>query len=71
MALRSECFCNTDSQTLEIIVTRDALNNKEALVFEAILNWAEAECKRQGLQVTPHNKRHVLERVSTSFKFQL
>ncbi|XP_052040850.1 BTB/POZ domain-containing protein 6 isoform X1 [Apodemus sylvaticus] len=62
MALRSECFCEIDRQTLEIIVTREALNTKEAVVFEAVLNWAEAECKRQGLPVTPHNKRHVLGR---------
>uniref|UniRef100_A0A9L0TFP9 BTB domain containing 6 n=1 Tax=Equus caballus TaxID=9796 RepID=A0A9L0TFP9_HORSE len=60
MALRSEGFCEIDWQTLEIIVTREALNTKEAVVFEAVLNWAEAECKRQGLPVTPRNKRHVL-----------
>ncbi|KAL0602589.1 LOW QUALITY PROTEIN: BTB/POZ domain-containing protein 6 [Plecturocebus cupreus] len=62
MALRSEGFCEIDRQTLEIIVTREALNTKEAVVFEAVLNWAEAECKRQGLPVTPRNKRHVLGR---------
>nr|XP_008542257.1 PREDICTED: BTB/POZ domain-containing protein 6 isoform X1 [Equus przewalskii] len=60
MALRSEGFCEIDWQTLEIIVTREALNTKEAVVFEAVLNWAEAECKRQGLPVTPRNKRDVL-----------
>ncbi|XP_061038913.1 BTB/POZ domain-containing protein 6 isoform X2 [Eubalaena glacialis] len=60
MALRSEGFCEIDWQTLEIIVTREALNTKEAVVFEAVLSWAEAECKRQGLPVTPRNKRHVL-----------
>ncbi|XP_075387378.1 BTB/POZ domain-containing protein 6 isoform X2 [Tenrec ecaudatus] len=62
MALRSEGFCEIDRQTLEIIVTREALNTKEAVVFEAVLSWAEAECKRQGLPVTPQNKRHVLGR---------
>lgn len=60
MALRSEGFCEIDWQTLEIIVTREALNTKEAVVFEAVLNWAEAECRRQGLPLTPRNKRHVL-----------
>uniref|UniRef100_A0A2R9CMJ9 BTB domain-containing protein n=1 Tax=Pan paniscus TaxID=9597 RepID=A0A2R9CMJ9_PANPA len=57
MALRSEGFCEMDRQTLEIIVTRE-----EAVVFKAVLNWAKAECKRQGLPVTPRNKRHVLGR---------
>uniref|UniRef100_A0A480IW64 BTB/POZ domain-containing protein 6 n=2 Tax=Sus scrofa TaxID=9823 RepID=A0A480IW64_PIG len=60
MALRSEGFCEIDWQTLEIIVMREALNAKEAVVFEAVLSWAEAECKRQGLPATPRNKRHVL-----------
>ncbi|XP_077179984.1 BTB/POZ domain-containing protein 6 isoform X3 [Paroedura picta] len=60
MALKSEGFCEIDQQTLEIIVTREALNTKEVVVFEAVLNWAEAECRRQGLPVTPRNKRNVL-----------
>ncbi|EPQ20536.1 BTB/POZ domain-containing protein 6 [Myotis brandtii] len=60
MALQSEGFCEIDWQTLEIVVTREALNTKEAVIFKAVLNWAEAECKRQGLLTTPRNKRHVL-----------
>ncbi|XP_054986526.1 BTB/POZ domain-containing protein 6 [Sorex araneus] len=60
MALRSEGFCEIDWQTLEVIVAREALNTNEAVVFEAVLSWAEAECKRQGLPATPQNKRHVL-----------
>uniref|UniRef100_A0A2K6RI62 BTB domain-containing protein n=1 Tax=Rhinopithecus roxellana TaxID=61622 RepID=A0A2K6RI62_RHIRO len=40
----------------------DAQAEMEAVVFEALLNWAEAECKRQGLPVTPRNKKHVLGR---------
>uniref|UniRef100_A0A2K6D0D4 BTB domain-containing protein n=1 Tax=Macaca nemestrina TaxID=9545 RepID=A0A2K6D0D4_MACNE len=60
MVLRSEGFCEIDRQTLEIIITREAFNTKEEVVFEALLNWAEAECKRQGLPVTPGNKRHLV-----------
>eukprot|EP00079_Xenopus_tropicalis_P038020 XP_017951791.1 PREDICTED: BTB/POZ domain-containing protein 6 isoform X1 [Xenopus tropicalis] len=60
LALKSEGFCEIDLQTLEIIVTRETLNTKEDVVFEAVLNWAEAECKRQGLSITPVNKRNVL-----------
>uniref|UniRef100_A0A2K6ME27 BTB domain-containing protein n=1 Tax=Rhinopithecus bieti TaxID=61621 RepID=A0A2K6ME27_RHIBE len=40
----------------------DAQTEMEAVVFEALLNWAEAECKRQGLPVIPRNKKHVLGR---------
>ncbi|XP_038678034.1 BTB/POZ domain-containing protein 6-B isoform X2 [Scyliorhinus canicula] len=60
LALKSEGFCEIDLQTLEIILSRETLNTKEVVVFEAILNWAEAECKRQGLSPTARNKRSVL-----------
>ncbi|XP_067894599.1 BTB/POZ domain-containing protein 6-B isoform X3 [Heterodontus francisci] len=60
LALRSEGFCEIDLQTLEIILSRETLNTKEVVVFEAILSWAEAECKRQGLPPSARNKRGVL-----------
>ncbi|XP_051834070.1 BTB/POZ domain-containing protein 6 isoform X1 [Antechinus flavipes] len=63
MALKSEGFCEIDQQTLEIILTRESLNTKEVVIFEAVLNWAEAECKREGLPITPRNKRKVLGKV--------
>ncbi|XP_068938448.1 BTB/POZ domain-containing protein 6 [Petaurus breviceps papuanus] len=63
MALKSEGFCEIDQQTLEIILNRESLNTKEVVIFEAVLNWAEAECKREGLPITPRNKRKVLGRV--------
>nr|XP_033808780.1 BTB/POZ domain-containing protein 6 isoform X1 [Geotrypetes seraphini] len=60
LALMSEGFCEIDQQTLEIIVTRETLNIKEAVVFQSVINWAVAECRRQGLPITPRNKRKVL-----------
>ncbi|XP_073466191.1 BTB/POZ domain-containing protein 6 isoform X3 [Aquarana catesbeiana] len=60
LALKSEGFCEIDLPTLEIIVTRETLNTKEDVVFEAVVSWADAECKRQGLPATPTNKRNVL-----------
>ncbi|XP_070289322.1 BTB/POZ domain-containing protein 6-like [Myotis yumanensis] len=62
MALQSEGVCEIDWQTLEVVVTQEALNTKELVVFEAVLNWAEAEaeCKQQSLLATPRNKRHIL-----------
>lgn len=60
LALRSEGFCEIDLQTLEIILSRETLNTKEVVVFEAVVSWAEAECKRQGLPPSARNKRSVL-----------
>ncbi|KAF3845092.1 hypothetical protein F7725_008255 [Dissostichus mawsoni] len=60
LALCSEGFCEIDLQTLEIILRRETLNTKEVVVFEAVMNWATAECKRQGLGPTTRNKREAL-----------
>uniref|UniRef100_A0A8C5HLY2 BTB/POZ domain-containing protein 6-B-like n=1 Tax=Gouania willdenowi TaxID=441366 RepID=A0A8C5HLY2_GOUWI len=60
LALLSEGFCEIDLQTLDIILRRETLNTKEAVVFEAVMNWASAECKRQSLSPSTHNKRDVL-----------
>ncbi|XP_068457370.1 BTB/POZ domain-containing protein 6-B-like [Clinocottus analis] len=60
LALGSEGFCEIDLQTLEIILRRETLNTKEPVVFEAVMNWAAAECKRQCLGPTARNRREVL-----------
>nr|XP_040056311.1 BTB/POZ domain-containing protein 6-B-like [Gasterosteus aculeatus aculeatus] len=60
LALGSEGFCEIDLQTLEIILRRETLNTKEVVVFEAAMNWAAAECKRQCLGPTTRNRREVL-----------
>ncbi|TNN66962.1 BTB/POZ domain-containing protein 6 [Liparis tanakae] len=60
LALRSEGFCEIDLQTLEIILRRETLNTKEAVVFEAVVNWAAAECKRRCVGPTTRNKRAAL-----------
>ncbi|KAK9534157.1 hypothetical protein VZT92_009223 [Zoarces viviparus] len=60
LALCSEGFCEIDLQTLEIILRRETLNTKEVVVFEAVMNWAAAECKRQCMGPTTRNRREVL-----------
>uniref|UniRef100_A0A8C6SJI0 BTB (POZ) domain containing 6b n=1 Tax=Neogobius melanostomus TaxID=47308 RepID=A0A8C6SJI0_9GOBI len=60
LSLCSEGFCEIDLQTLEIILRRETLNAKEVVIFDAVMNWASAECKRQGLGPTIRNRREVL-----------
>uniref|UniRef100_A0A3B3CSI6 BTB (POZ) domain containing 6b n=1 Tax=Oryzias melastigma TaxID=30732 RepID=A0A3B3CSI6_ORYME len=60
LALLSEGFCEIDKPTLEIILQRETLHVRELVVFQAALNWATAECWRQGMPVTSHNQRAVL-----------
>lgn len=60
MALKSEGFVDIDMSTLESVFARETLNCKEMHLFEAALNWAQAECMRRELEPTAHNKRLVL-----------
>ena len=62
VALMSEGFTEIDYKTLEIILQRETLNAPEVVVFNATLQWAEAECLRQELSTTSENKRKVLGR---------
>ncbi len=57
-------------KTLEIILKRETLNTREAVVFQAALDWAVAECKRQGLGPTSRNKGKCWARLSTWFASQ-
>ncbi|KAL0178214.1 hypothetical protein M9458_027108 [Cirrhinus mrigala] len=60
LALHSEGFTEIDLPTLEHILQRETLNVKEAVVFQAVLGWADAECRRQGLTPTSQNQRSML-----------
>ncbi|KAA0718123.1 BTB/POZ domain-containing protein 6-A [Triplophysa tibetana] len=60
LALRSEGLSEIDLPTLEIILQRETLNVKEAVIFQAVLGWADAECRRQSLSPTLQNQRSVL-----------
>lgn len=59
-ALRSEGFTDMDYDTLQAVLDRESLNVSEVCVFQAVVDWAEAECARQDLQPSPENKRKVL-----------
>lgn len=59
-ALASESFVDVDYKTLENILKRESLNVKELVLFQAASKWAEAECARKDLVVTPDTRRKVL-----------
>lgn len=59
--LRQEYF--EELSTLEVaeLARRDSLNlNSECILFSALDRWAAAECRRQGIEPLPFNKRAVL-----------
>lgn len=58
--MKSEGFTDIDYKTLETILSRETLTANEKVVFAAADKWAEAECRRQELAVSPDNKRAAL-----------
>lgn len=60
MALQSDGFVDIDFQTLTSVLSRETLNCREIVLFDAALSWAEAECVRQEMECTPETKRKVL-----------
>ena len=59
-ALSADSFSDIDYGTLEQILSRDSLRAKETVIFTAATKWAEAECSRQGRDITPEQCREVL-----------
>ncbi|XP_076311019.1 BTB/POZ domain-containing protein 2-like [Tachypleus tridentatus] len=59
--LLSGDFENLEKDIVMDIVTRDTIQvQSELTVFNALMNWACQECKRQKIELTPMNKRAVL-----------
>ena len=60
--LVSEDFEDLDISALNMIVCRDTLCVKSEMeVFAALQRWSNRECRRQRLELTPSNRRKVLE----------
>ncbi|XP_041356595.1 BTB/POZ domain-containing protein 6-like [Gigantopelta aegis] len=58
--LKSDSFCNLCHDCFTKIIKADELEAGEASVFEASIYWSDAECRRQGREVTPENRRNFL-----------
>lgn len=53
------------------VLERDTLGIREVRLFNAVVRWADAECQRQQLQVTPEHKRKVLGKALALIRFPL
>ncbi|XP_041378945.1 BTB/POZ domain-containing protein 6-like [Gigantopelta aegis] len=58
--LKSDSFCDLSYDFFVKVIEADQLKASEESVFEASIAWSEAECIRQGREVTPENRRSVL-----------
>lgn len=59
-AIRSKSFRKLERSLLKRILVINELRCKEIDLFDAVVGWSEAECKRKGLAVNPTNMRTVL-----------
>ncbi|XP_044737630.1 BTB/POZ domain-containing protein 2-like [Chrysoperla carnea] len=70
-AFASDFFIDIDLKTLSDVLKRNTLKIHESLLFDAVLRWSEAECKRQGLPIKPKNQRSVLGEAFKLIRFPL
>ena len=56
-SFNAEGFTDIDVDTLRSVLERDSLSARESQLFEAVVRWADRECRRQDIANTPQNKR--------------
>ncbi|XP_067655543.1 BTB/POZ domain-containing protein 6-like [Haliotis asinina] len=70
-SLQSSGFMALSQELVDKIVESDDLAAREHVIFTAVNNWAEAQCKRQGREVTPENKKSILGETLMKVRFPL
>jgi len=70
-ALAADGFTDVDIATLSAVLERDTLQIKESKLFQGVIRWAEAECRRKQLFTTPENMRIVLGAALNLIRFPL
>ncbi|XP_046378807.2 BTB/POZ domain-containing protein 6-like isoform X1 [Haliotis rufescens] len=70
-SLQSSGFLTLSQVLLQKIVESDDLLAEEHVIFSAVNSLAEAECRRQGREVTPEIKRTVLGETLLKVRFPL
>ncbi|XP_046576006.1 uncharacterized protein LOC124284014 [Haliotis rubra] len=58
--VKSSGFTSLCASCFHKVVSADDFLTNDETSFNAALSWAETECKRQGREITPENKRLVL-----------
>ena len=70
-ALSADGFTDIDNETLCVVLERDTLGIRECKLFSSVCRWAESECARRNVEVTPDNQRSVLGRSLRLIRFPL
>jgi len=54
----AEGFTDIDVETLKSVLQRDSLSARESQLFEAVVRWADHECRRKDIANSATNKRY-------------
>ena len=54
----AEGFTDIDVETLKSVLQRDSLSARESQLFDAVVRWADHECRRKDIANTALNKRY-------------
>ncbi|XP_048245935.1 BTB/POZ domain-containing protein 6-like isoform X1 [Haliotis rufescens] len=60
VSVASEGFRELSKECLKLILKAVDMRVDEICIFRSVMSWAEAECRRQGREVAPEEKRQVL-----------
>ncbi|XP_033725019.1 BTB/POZ domain-containing protein 6-like [Pecten maximus] len=69
--LQTTDFTELCCACVKSITESDDLAVDESLVYEAVIRWSEAECGRQGLEVTDINRREVIGDILYTVRFPI
>lgn len=69
--LKSPSFVDLCHSCCEKVVSSNDLCVAEELIYERVMDWSEAECKRKQLEISDVNKRKVLGSIFYKIRFPL
>lgn len=66
-------FLEVELRVISLFIAKNGLQIKENTLFQFLLKWSEAECRRRDppLQVTPFNQRKVMESFIHKIRFPI
>jgi hypothetical protein len=67
--IKSASFAKLPRNFLKMIVSRNGLSCEEVVLFDAVVNWAQADCKTNGREVNAENLRKTIGDILSLIRF--
>ena len=69
--LQSDSFLDLCADCVDNVISSDDLPLEESLIFERVLEWADAECIRKNLELIDSSRRHVMGKILNHIRFPI